>query len=141
MSRTQQIGLIVAVWLGCAGTAICGSSGVQGILDAAGGSATSGGITLVSGSLGQPFETGNRVSGPYRLTAGFLGGIFPPPLELVGDFNGDHRVDFSDFLLFARGYGKSKGEVGYEARFDLNGDGTVGFQDFVLFARMYGKKG
>lgn len=55
------------------------------------------------------------------------------------DFNGDGHVDFADFLMFARVYGKSVGDPGVDAKFDLNADGKVDFLDFVLFARQYGK--
>ena len=46
---------------------------------------------------------------------------------VVGDFDGDGAVGFSDFLLFATGFG------GTDSRFDLNGDGAVGFADFLIF--------
>ena len=36
---------------------------------------------------------------------------------LVGDFNGDGRVDLSDFFLFADAFG------GTDPEFDLTGDG------------------
>ena len=119
-------------------------SEVRGILDAAGGSGRSGSIVLSAGSLGQPFQTGRMASGGgYRLTAGFLApntNSHPPDPGLTGDFNADGAVDFADFLLFARGYGASLGEAGYDSRFDLDGDGRVGFQDFLAFAKGYGKR-
>lgn len=57
----------------------------------------------------------------------------------VGDFNGDGRVDFTDFSAFARHFGTAAGEAGYEAVYDLNGDGRVGFSDFQVFAASYGR--
>ena len=118
-------------------------SEVRGVLDAAGGAGRSGSTVLSAGSLGQPFQTGSMVSGGYRLTAGFLTPnthLRPPDPGLTGDFNADGAVDFADFLLFARGYGASLGEAGYDSRFDLDGDGRVGFQDFLVFAKGYGKR-
>ncbi|MDE2889289.1 MAG: hypothetical protein OXR72_13865 [Gemmatimonadota bacterium] len=56
------------------------------------------------------------------------------------DFNGDGRIDFSDFLLFAGQFGQSHGDAGYDARFDLDGDGAVGFSDFVIFAGSFGRE-
>ncbi|MDA0709906.1 MAG: DUF1501 domain-containing protein [bacterium] len=50
-----------------------------------------------------------------------------PSLDKV-DFTGDGKLDFSDFIAFARAYG------GTESKFDLDGDGTVGFSDFLTFA-------
>ena len=49
------------------------------------------------------------------------------------DFDGDHYVGFSDFILFAGAFGST------QERFDLTGDGRVDFQDFVAFARDFGK--
>ena len=55
------------------------------------------------------------------------------------DFDGDGTVDFSDFSQFAAKFGRSRGDDGYEARFDLNGDGKIGFSDFVSFSQYFGK--
>ncbi len=57
------------------------------------------------------------------------------------DFNGDERVDFSDFLLFAGQFGVSQGDQEYDARYDLDGDGVIGFSDFLIFVNAFGKKG
>lgn len=54
------------------------------------------------------------------------------------DFNGDGAVDFSDFLLFAKGFGKSAGQADFNAKLDLNGDGTIDFGDFLLFVDAFG---
>lgn len=51
------------------------------------------------------------------------------------DFNGDGQVDFSDFILFARGYQEQ------DMAFDLNADGVVGFGDFLVFARAFAQSG
>lgn len=61
------------------------------------------------------------------------------PVEKSADFSGDGRVDFSDFLVFAGGFGKSAGQAGYDARLDLSGNGKVDFEDFLLFAAEFGK--
>ena len=47
------------------------------------------------------------------------------------DFDGDGKVGFGDFYLFAEAFG------GSDARFDLDGDGTVDFADFFLFAESF----
>ena len=57
------------------------------------------------------------------------------------DFNGDGRVDFSDFLLFASQFGLSRGDEQYDAKYDLDGDGTIGFGDFLIFSRRFGEGG
>ena len=57
------------------------------------------------------------------------------------DFNGDGRVDLSDFLLFASQFGLSRGDEQYDTKYDLDGDGTIGFGDFLIFGRSFGKEG
>ena len=56
----------------------------------------------------------------------------PPPQPPTADFNGDGRIDFVDFFLFADAYG------GTDARFDLDGNGTVDFADFFKFVDAFG---
>ena len=60
---------------------------------------------------------------------------------LTPDFNGDGRVDLSDFLLFASQFGLNRGDEQYDAKYDLDGDGTIGFGDFLIFGRSFGKEG
>ena len=57
------------------------------------------------------------------------------------DFNGDGFVNIVDFVLFANQFGLSRGDVGYDARYDLDGDGNIGIGDFVLFAAAFGQEG
>jgi hypothetical protein len=109
----------------------------RAVLDAAGG-ATAGPrpLRLRSASLGSAFQTVPS-SARLRLTPGFVQqprrvpAAAPP---LVGDFNGDGRVDFDDLFLFAVAFGSR------EARFDLSQDGRVDFDDFFLFAAQFGKR-
>ena len=56
------------------------------------------------------------------------------------DFDGNGRIDFADFLLFALAYGHRAGDAGWRAAYDLNGDGEIGFGDFVIFAGVYGRE-
>ncbi|MDE2723488.1 MAG: hypothetical protein OXI59_08945 [Gemmatimonadota bacterium] len=55
------------------------------------------------------------------------------------DFDGSGVVDFPDFLQFADKFGFSRGDSGYESRYDLNGDGEIAFDDFLLFVGAFGK--
>ena len=64
--------------------------------------------------------------------------IKPPP-GLVGDFNGDKRVDFEDLFLFVAQFGKSSSSPGFDPRFDLSGNGVVGFVDWTIFLDNFGK--
>lgn len=54
--------------------------------------------------------------------------------SLIGDFDNDGSVGFTDFIQFASAFGKS----GSNSPFDLDGDGSVGFPDFLIFARAFG---
>ncbi len=54
------------------------------------------------------------------------------------DFDGDGTVGFSDFVQFAAQFGLSRGDEGYDARYDLDGNGAIGFGDFVIFASAFG---
>lgn len=57
------------------------------------------------------------------------------------DFNGNGRVDFDDFFLFAEAFGRRRGEAGFDARFDLSADGAIDFDDFFIFAERFGGSG
>ena len=56
------------------------------------------------------------------------------------DFDGDGRVGFTDFVLFASRFGSTRGDGTYETKYDLDVDGAIGFSDFVIFARDFGKE-
>ena len=58
--------------------------------------------------------------------------------ETVPDFNHDGKIDFTDFLMFARHYGASYGDETYSVTYDLNHDGEIDFQDFTAFAAEFG---
>ena len=56
--------------------------------------------------------------------------------SLLGDANGDGKVDFADLVLVARNYGKTNATW---SDGDFNNDGSVGFDDLLTVARIYGK--
>ena len=58
-----------------------------------------------------------------------------------GDFNNDGVVNLTDFLAFARMFGTSKGEAGYDARGDFDNDGSIDLSDFLAFAENFGQNG
>ncbi|MCZ6636528.1 MAG: hypothetical protein O7G87_24285 [bacterium] len=136
-------GQIVLLFLCCllgAAWAFQPSKSLSGVLDAGGGSGRGANYILKAGSLGQPIQTGRLLAGSFELRTGFLLPSKPKPVAevVLGDFNGDRAVDFADFLLFAGGFGRLKGEEGYDDRFDLDGDGQVNFPDFLVFATAFG---
>ncbi|MCZ6632112.1 MAG: beta-propeller fold lactonase family protein [bacterium] len=55
------------------------------------------------------------------------------------DFDGNGRVDFSDFVLFASRFGASMSDAAFEVRFDLDGDNRINFGDFLIFAGVFGQ--
>ena len=59
-----------------------------------------------------------------------------------GDFDGDGDgdVDFSDFLLFAAGFGKTSADIDFSSVLDLSSNGAVDFDDFLIFATISGSK-
>jgi len=76
---------------------------------------------------------------------------------LLGDFDTSRVVDLPDFISFARVYGSSHEDPGYEEVFDIapaedsydsvwkgiydssQPDGSINLLDFIVFARNYGK--
>ena len=54
------------------------------------------------------------------------------------DFDGNGTVDFTDFLAFAQGFGKSAGQDDFNEKLDLDGNGTIDFSDFLLFVNAFG---
>ena len=56
--------------------------------------------------------------------------------DLVGDLNGDYRVNFQDVMTFAKNY--QRPGMTYNDG-DVNGDGIVNGSDFFAIQRSYGK--
>ncbi len=61
-----------------------------------------------------------------------------PVASPTADFDGDGTVGISDFLLFAAQFGLSRGDAGYDARFDLDGDNMIEIKDFLIFVNTFG---
>src|SRR5436190_2844251 len=59
--------------------------------------------------------------------------------DLLGDFNGDYRVNSSDYDIWRAHYGMKSGASYNDG--DLNGDGSVTTADDTIFSRDYGKNG
>ncbi len=60
-------------------------------------------------------------------------------IGLVGDINGDCKVDRADTEIFAAAFGTASGQSGYDYRADLNNDGKVDIIDLALVAYNFGK--
>ena len=63
---------------------------------------------------------------------------FTATARAASDFDGDGTVGFSDFVQFAAKFGLSKGNEGYDVRYDLDENGAIGFSDFLIFANAFG---
>lgn len=81
-----------------------------------------------------------RRSGEFEVFANPIILRFSKQGGLTADFDGDGIVGFTDFLQFAGVFGTSRGDMGYDARYDLDGNDSVGFSDFVIFAGTFGKQ-
>ncbi len=72
-----------------------------------------------------------------ELTIAFPDAIVPEPHDTGGvgdqaaDFNGDGKIGFTDFVLFASAFGTS------DPKYDLSGNGRVAFEDFVSFVAAF----
>ena len=122
--------------------------GTDGVITTMAGTGTSG----FSGDGGP--ATLAQVNGPYGVAVDAQGnvyiadfgnhrirrveaGAFTEMSGLASDFNGDGKVDFDDFFLFASAFGQKAMEA--NVRFDLDKDGDIGFGDFFIFAGDFGK--
>jgi len=56
----------------------------------------------------------------------------------AANFDGDGRVGFGDFLLYAGSFGKRMGDPEFSSEYDLTGDGNVDFEDFLTFVSFFG---
>jgi hypothetical protein len=60
---------------------------------------------------------------------------------LVGDFNGDGKINYLDFFLFADYFGSTTASSEWRRVYDLNKDGEVEFADLFLFSEDFGLSG
>ena len=51
--------------------------------------------------------------------------------QVTADFDGNGKVEFADFILFAGAFGST------DANFDLNGNGSVDFGDLLAFSAAF----
>ena len=59
-------------------------------------------------------------------------------VDVDADFDESGSVDFSDFLTFVTGFGKTAGDEGFDVHADLDSNGSIDFSDFLLFAAVFG---
>ena len=115
--------------LGSPTSAIRDRGGIRVFLTFRDGFAPGTTYTLTSSAASD--TSGTPLISSHRSLSFSLGGAVYPTAR-IADFDGDGKVAFSDFVLFARAFG------GIAPTFDLDGNGRVAFSDFILFARFYG---
>lgn len=92
-------------------------------------------LVVLVGTLDMGIQTGSTSNDSYLLSVGFFN---PTQVTVLpADFNADGVVNFSDFLLFASGFGRQPSDPKYNIHFDLDRDGKIGFSDFLLFAAAF----
>lgn len=57
---------------------------------------------------------------------------------LLGDINGDNKVNTEDLIIFALSFGTKLGDSNYNEKCDLNGDGKIDAEDLLLLAQNFG---
>jgi hypothetical protein len=60
-------------------------------------------------------------------------------VRIIGDVNGDMRVNMSDVALEARTFGSTTASPNWNPATDINGDGVVNMRDIALLARHFGQ--
>jgi len=90
---------------------------------------------ILVGSLDMGLQTGIISNTIHTLSTGIIYQL--QTQKILADFNGDGAVNFSDFIIFAIGFGRRQPDVEYNVVLDLNGDGEIGFSDFLLFAAAF----
>lgn len=58
-------------------------------------------------------------------------------LKLIGDVNGDGKVDINDLMAWDAAYGSRPGDLNWNVQADINGDGVVDQQDGQLIVQNY----
>jgi len=60
-------------------------------------------------------------------------------VTILGDINGDFKVNLTDLVLLANAYGSQPGQAKWNPNADINGNGVVDLSDLVLLANHYGQ--
>jgi len=63
----------------------------------------------------------------------------PVTVRILGDINGDGKVDGRDITIAARAFGTKPGDPRWNLDSDVNGDGKVDGRDLTLIASNFGK--
>ena len=58
---------------------------------------------------------------------------------VLGDLNGDFKVDLKDLVILAKAYGSKLGDSNWDPNADIDRNGAVGLSDLVALAQHYGQ--
>jgi len=61
--------------------------------------------------------------------------------EIIGDVNGDGKVDIKDMAVVAQAFGSYTGHPKYNPAADVNQDGWVDIRDLAMVAKNFGHTG
>ncbi|MEM2105375.1 MAG: dockerin type I domain-containing protein [Candidatus Bathyarchaeia archaeon] len=61
-------------------------------------------------------------------------------VKMLGDVNGDGRVDYWDLYYLGKSYGKQQDDPQYNPEADFNRDGKINFLDLYIIGINYGKR-
>jgi Ca2+-binding EF-hand superfamily protein len=64
-----------------------------------------------------------------------------PVFAVVGDVNGDGKVDMKDVSIIARAFGSDPSDARWDPIADLNGDLKVDMKDIAAACANFGKSG
>ena len=84
-------------------------------------------------ATGQSTDVGPRSSENYQLLSGYL------PCKLLGDLDGNGRVDVVDIMMVASRWRCRSGDDCYHKRFDLDKDGDIDIVDIMLVVARWGE--
>jgi len=62
-----------------------------------------------------------------------------PAQAILGDVNGDGKVDVKDIGIVARAFGSTPSDPRWAPAADLNGDGRIDVRDISIVASNFGK--
>lgn len=60
-----------------------------------------------------------------------------PPEPVLGDLNGDTKVDIADLSTIGTNFGRKSGDAGWNSAYDVAANGVVDIADLVFVARRY----
>ena len=100
-----------------------------------------GTLKLMTGAEVVPFTVGVELFRAVLASGEETMLMLPAPvLYNSPDFDSDGTVGIPDFLLFVDRFGTSRGDAGYDTKYDLDNNGAIGIPDFLIFVNNFGSE-